>query len=113
MDMRNELLFEPPEIGCALSLMGLPGGGSTIFDGSPYGNQGMITGATWKWTPGGLWCLSFDGADDYASLGAGKFDALTQCSVELWFRPDIDLDAQATHRTLFNFYKDADHWIQV
>jgi len=64
MILRDKILFEPPEIGCVLSLTGLPGGGSRIYDRSPYGNIGTITGATWKRLPSGLWCLSLDGNDD-------------------------------------------------
>jgi len=71
MDLRDKILFEPPEIGCVLSLTGLPGGGSKIYDRSPYGNIGTIIGATWKRLPSGLWCLSFDGTDDYVDCGTG------------------------------------------
>ena len=108
----DEILFEPPEMGCVLSLTGLPGNGSVIYDRSPLGHPGTIVGATWVRLPSGLWCLSFDGTDDYVSLGAGRFDDLTQATIEFWYRPDIDLDGQDTHRMLFNFYKDANNFIE-
>jgi len=69
MDSADRLLFEPPELGCVLSLTGLPGDGSKIYDRSPYGNIGAITGASWKRLPSGLWCLSFDGNDDKVECG--------------------------------------------
>ena len=66
---QNSLVFNPPELGCVLFLPGLPWSSSKIHDRSPYGNHGTITGATWKRLPSGLWYLSFDGIDDYVSLG--------------------------------------------
>ena len=63
---KEELVLNPPELGCVLSLSRFPGGGSKIHDRSPYGNHGTITGATWVRLPSGLWCLSFDGSDDYS-----------------------------------------------
>jgi len=65
----DKLVLDPPELGYILHLSGLPGAGSKIYDRSPYGNHGSITGATWIRTPGGLWCLSFDGSDDYFTVG--------------------------------------------
>jgi len=65
---RDALIFSPPDLGCSLYLTGLPGGGSKIHDRSPYGNHGTITGATWVRLPSGLWCLSFDGLDDYVTI---------------------------------------------
>ncbi len=66
---RGDFVFRPPELGCVLSLPELPGGSGKVYDRSPYGNIGTITGATWKRLPGGLWCLSFDGSDDYVNCG--------------------------------------------
>ena len=66
---REDLVFNPPQLGCVLYLSGLPGGGNKIHDRSPYGNQGSITGATWKRLPSGLWCLSFDGNDGFVNFG--------------------------------------------
>ena len=85
----NKLVFYPPELGCALYLPGLPGGGSKIYDISPYGNIGTITGATWKRLPNGLWCLSFDGTDDKVDLGLN--DSLVfgdEFSTVLWVYPE-------------------------
>jgi len=56
-----------PPIGCVLYLPGVPGGGNKIYDRSPYGNIGTITGAVWKRLPSGLWYLDFDGSDDYVA----------------------------------------------
>ncbi len=67
---RDSLVFEPPEPGCVLALIGLPGGGNKIYDRSSYANIGTITGATWVRLPSGLWCLSFDGGDDWISITA-------------------------------------------
>jgi len=64
MDELDEFLYEPPEIGTVLYMTGLPGGGSTIYDRSPYGSHGTIVGATWV-REGGLWGLSYDGTNDY------------------------------------------------
>lgn len=61
---KDALVFDPPELGTVLSLTGLPGGGSKIYDRSIYGNHGTITGATWKRLPSGLVYLDFDGTDD-------------------------------------------------
>lgn len=82
---REDLVFNPPELGCVLSLSGLPGGGSKIYDRSPYGNIGTITGATWVRLPSGLWCLSFDGDDDYVDCGSpAAFDLTGEFSLEAW-----------------------------
>ena len=65
----NDLSFKPPPLGLVLFYPGLPGGGSNIYDKSPYGNNGSIVGATWVKSSLGLWCLSFDGTDDYVDCG--------------------------------------------
>ena len=80
----DELLFSPPEPGCVLYLPGLPGGGGTIHDRSPYGHKGTITGATWTRLPSGLWVLSFDGSDDDVTVPYSASLALSAFSVELW-----------------------------
>lgn len=69
---REDLVFNSSELGCVLSLSELPGGGSKIYDRSPYGNIGSITGAVWKRLPSGLWVLSFDGSDDYVTHPASS-----------------------------------------
>lgn len=69
VDDEVKLKFGPPEPGCVLYLPGLPGGDSQLYDRSPYGNNGAITGATWKRLPSGLWYLDFDGSDDEVDFG--------------------------------------------
>ena len=84
---RDALVFNPPELGCVLFLPGLPGGGNKIYDQSPYGNIATITGAVWKRLPSGLWCLSFDGTDDYVDCGTDASLAITgSFSIEVWFK---------------------------
>ena len=84
VDIDNPI-SNPPDVGCVLYLPGLPGGGSSIYDRSPYGNTGTITGATWKRLPSGLWCLDLDGADDYVNCGNGKsFDITGSVTLEAW-----------------------------
>ena len=85
----DNLLFAPPELGTVLYLPGLPGGGSKIYDRSPYGNIGTITGATWKRLPNGLWYLYYDGADDYTDLGS-SFQSVMRGSftILMWVKPD-------------------------
>ena len=84
---RDNLVFNPPELGCVLSLSGLPGGGNKVYDRSPHGSIGSMTGAIWKRLPSGLWCLSFDGNDDYVNCGHNGLLNLTDAlSAELWFR---------------------------
>ncbi len=74
---RDRLMFDPPEGNCVLCLTGLPGGSGKIYDRSPYGNTGSITGATWKQLPGGLWYLDYDGSDDYTDCGNGSSLGIT------------------------------------
>ncbi|MFC2001798.1 LamG domain-containing protein [Chloroflexota bacterium] len=85
---REELVFSPPESGCALALTGLPGGGSKIYDRSPYGNHGAITGATWTRLPSGLWVLAYDGNDDKVDTGTSFQSTFRDSfSIEFWIRP--------------------------
>jgi len=79
-----------PPIGCVLHLVGLPGGGNKIYDRSPYGNIGTIVGAVWKRLPSGLWCLSFDGNDDYISCGTNSVMDFTSgdFTIEAWIRTE-------------------------
>jgi len=82
----DELVFGPPELGCILYLPGPSGGGSKVYDRSPYGNAGTITGATWRRLPSGLWCLSFDGADDSVDCGSEILRAATAGTLEAWVK---------------------------
>ncbi len=83
----NGQVFNPPEPGCVLCLTGLPGGGSKLYDRSPYGNLGTITGATWQRLPSGLWYLDFDGSDDGINCGNPASLQLSTITWELWVKP--------------------------
>ena len=92
----DELVFSPPELGGVLYLPGPSGGGSKIYDRSPYGNAGTITGATWTRLSGGLWVLSFDGTDDWVDCGAdGSLDITGNISIIAWIYPE-DIPVNAT-----------------
>ncbi len=95
-----EEMFKPPELGCVLYLPGLPGSGSKIYDRSPYGNQGSITGATWKRLPSGLWCLSFDGTDDYVDCGDKAVYDVANLTIEAW----IKVEGSATNQQILTNY---------
>ncbi len=78
----NGFEYPPCESGCVLYLPGMPGYGATIWDRSPYGNNGTITGATWVRLPSGLWVNSFITDDkitvtDAPSLRLATFTLLT------------------------------------
>lgn len=83
-------IFAPPELGCVLCLAGPPGGGSKIYDRSPYGHVGTIFGAVWRRLPSGLWCLSFDGNDDHVAVpDAPGLDITDQITIITWLNaPD-------------------------
>ena len=84
----DELVFNPPELGGVLYLPGPSGGGSKIYDRSPYGNAGTITGATWTRLPSGLWVLSFDGVDDYVDCGdRASLDTADAITIMAWAKP--------------------------
>jgi len=86
---REDKIFDPPRSGCVLSLTGLPGGDGKIYDRSPYGNIGTVTGATWVMLPSGIWCLSFDGSDDYVDCGNGaSLRGLTKLTAMVWIYSD-------------------------
>lgn len=85
----DDLVFSPPELGCVLYLPGPSGGGSKIYDRSPYGNHGTITGATWKKLPSGLWYLDYDGSDDYTDCGGGSSLGITEAiTIIAWVNAD-------------------------
>ena len=82
---RDKWQFDPPALGTVLSLKGLPGGSAKIHDSSPYGNQGTITGATWKRLPDGLWHLSLDGTDDYIDVPhSSSLDITNILTIKTW-----------------------------
>ncbi len=94
------LVFSPPQPGCVLYLPGLPGGDSKAYDRSPYGNNGTITGATWKRLPSGLWCLSFDGVDDKVNCGHhSSFDLTSTLTIKAWV--NITDPAGANYESIF------------
>ena len=81
----ERILFKPPTLGSVLYLPGLPGGGNKIYDRSPYGNIGTITGATWERLPTGLWTLLHDGVDDYTDCGnAASLNNLSALTAIVW-----------------------------
>ncbi len=91
-----------PPIGCVLDLAGLPGGGNKMYDRSPYGNIGTITGAAWVRTPGGLWCLDFDGADDYVTIPDDpSLDITTTLTALVW----VNTSDVSTTRVSLSKYK--------
>jgi len=83
---QNNLVFNPPILGCVLFLSGLPGSSSKIYDRSPYGNHGTITGATWKRLPSGLWYLDYDGTDDYVNCGDDTSLLADILTIETWYQ---------------------------
>jgi len=84
----EKLVFNPPELGTVLSMPGLPGGGSKIYDRSPYGHIGTITDATWKRLPSGLWYLNFNGTSALVDCGniASINAAQTDFTIRFWIR---------------------------
>jgi len=91
-----------PPIGCVLDLPGLPGGGNKIYDRSPYGNHGTITGATWERLPSGLWVTHFDGVNDLINCGSGSsLDDLTNCTCLFWVYFDTSEYGEGNYPTMF------------
>lgn len=88
----DELVFNPPELGCVLYVPGPSGGGSKISDRSPYGHTGSITGACWVRTPGGLWYLSFDGQDDKVACGNLQIHNLAAYTIRFWVKANVQND---------------------
>ena len=83
---REDLVFNPPQLGCVFYLPGLPGGGSKIYDRSPYGHVCAIMGAHWVWLPSGLWVLSFDGQDDNVNCGNATSLKLSKLTLLAWVK---------------------------
>ncbi len=85
--MKKNPIFSPPPLGTVLWLPGLPGAGSKIYDRSPYGNHGTITGATGVRLPSGLWTQSFDGSDDRVNCGTGaSLNVGTTMTLLMWVK---------------------------
>ena len=75
-----------------LNLTGYPGGGSIGQDRSLSRNNGTIIGAVWTRLPSGLWCLSFDGVDDFINLGNPvSLEAMNNGTILMWFMPTADI----------------------
>ena len=84
---QDSMLFHPPELGSVLFLPGLPGGGNKIYDRSPYGSIGTLSGAVWTKTPGGVPCLSFDGVDDYVTIAnVPSLQIIGDLTLKAWAR---------------------------
>ena len=82
---KEAFIFNPPDLGCALYLPGLPGGGLKIHDRSPHGNHGTITGATWR-SIGGVWGLGFNSDDKVTIANSPVFTTGSQLSVFAWIK---------------------------
>jgi len=70
-----------------------------IFDKSPYGSYGTISGATWVRLPNGLWVLDFDGTDDHIEA------TCPQCnftSGDFSIVAHVKIDDLTTHRWIVN-----------
>ena len=93
----DELVFSPPDLGGVLYLPGLPGGSNKIYDRSPYGSAGTITGATWKRLPSGLWYLHHDGTDDRIDIDGARSDLATTTAGtwQVWVNPDDNSKAMS------------------
>jgi hypothetical protein len=103
---RDSMVFDPPGLGCVLYLPGLPGSGNKIYDRSPYGNIGTVTGAVWKVTPGGVLYLSFDGIDDYAVVdNAPSLQISGDLTLKAWARSsNYTIRNTVFHKSLYGEY---------
>jgi hypothetical protein len=85
LTVQSSMVFHPPELGCILFMPGLPGSGNRIYDRSPYGNIGTVTGAVWKQMPSGLWYLDFDGLDDFVECATNaSHDITSDITLKAW-----------------------------
>ena len=68
-----------------LDLPGFEGAGTIIHDVSKYHNNGTLNLPTWSQLGSGLWCLNFDGTDDYVNCGNDEsLRSVAELSVEFW-----------------------------
>jgi len=67
-----------------------PSSKSKVYDRSPYGNHGTITGAIWKRLPSSLWYLDLDGTDDNIDCGNNNVLNFTTgaFAIDFWVNPD-------------------------
>lgn len=107
LNYQNSLLFHPPELSCVLFLPGLPGSGNKIYDRSPYGNIGTLTGTAWIKTPGGVPCLSFDGVDDYVTIAnATDLQITGDLTLKAWARStNYTVRNALFHKSYLNEYE--------
>lgn len=86
--------------------------GTKAYDTSGNGNDGTWAGTgTNHSTVGKLGKAgNFNGSDDYVSIGATKFDTLTNATFETWFKYTGSFDK---NRNLFNVYKDTTNRINL
>lgn len=80
----DRLVAQPTD--SVLYYPGYPMQGSTIYDYSGNALNGAITGATWTRLPSGLWCLSFDGTDDFIDCGADFTKGFSVLTIGLWVK---------------------------
>jgi C1A family cysteine protease len=65
------------------------GSGSTAGDSSPYGNDGVISGASWATSIDGSGALSFDGVNDYVQIpDSASLDITNAITIEAWVKYD-------------------------
>jgi len=88
-----DLVYPDLHRGCVLAMpFSLGATGNTSLDVSGYNNNGTLTnGPTWRGRDG----LSFDGTNDYATLGAPQFASSEHFSKTLWFRRTGTVSANA------------------
>jgi len=83
---------EIPQLGsdCVLRLDFDEGSGNTVYDKSPYRNNGTIYGASWVDGKYGK-ALSFDGEDDYVEVpNSESLDITDAITVEVWVKPTVE-----------------------
>ncbi len=83
----NSGLTFSPDSSCVLWMPGQDDPQSAVIrDRSGSRTHGAITGATWVRLSSGLWCLSFNGTDQYVTIGdVASLDITGDISIEFWF----------------------------
>lgn len=82
---------QPDEAGPRLWLPMHEGSGDIVHDHSGYGNDGMISGATWVQLSNSLWVLEFDGDDDRVLIEDDvSIQDLLPFTISLWVWPHAD-----------------------
>jgi len=76
---------------CVLYLPFKEGSGSTAYDYSGEGNDGTISGATYKKIVDGGYALDFDGNNDYVNLGSSiGISGSDSRTFVIWFKTSIN-----------------------